>query len=161
MKKKEDFIFLAVLLGLILIFIVFKVVKGRKAEAPELDTTSLTSLSTDQTAPPKLVVIKKKKIPSILPELSYTDEFMRYRDGHLIQFNNECAAFPFSTALANGSGIMLDNRSNKEQLITFGDSKYTLKPYDFETLIIKAPAIPTTYQVDCNERQNVATLIVE
>lgn len=161
-NRKEDVIFIAVLLVLIVIFVGFKIVKGKKVEAPVVEDTVVISTPVEKTQPKKIKVIKEEKpVATVWPELSYSDEFNKYRNGRLVQFNPDCQVFPTSLAIANGSSIMLDNRSNVQQVITLGDNKYTLAPFDFEIMTLTAPQIPTTYLLDCNERQNVTTLILE
>ncbi|MEI6580870.1 MAG: hypothetical protein WCO07_01715 [bacterium] len=160
-NRKEDIIFIAVLLVLILIFVVFKVVKGNKAEAPAPEIVPTTTTLSNGEMTPKIVVLKKKKTDTVWPELSYSEELNKYRDGRLVQFNANCAVFPATMAIANGSDIMLDNRSKVTQTITIGNNKHVLDPYDFEILKISVPQIPVTYLFDCNDRENVATLIVE
>lgn len=161
-NRKEDVIFVAVLLVLVLVFIVFKVINNKKAkEAAEVIAPEVIAPAVEG-QPAKVVIIKKKKpAATIWPELSYSEEFAKYRDGRLVQFNNDCQVFPSSMVIKNGASVMLDNRSKVQQVITLGENKYTLAPYDFEIMTIKAPAIPTTYFVDCNEKQNVTTIIVE
>jgi hypothetical protein len=160
-NRKEDVIFVAVLLALVLVFILFKVTKGEKAEAPLVDDVPVDQIVPDLKPIKKPIIVKKEKPATIWPELSYSEEFARYRDGRLVQFDMNCGVLRSRMAIANGSSMMLDNRSNKEQLITIGDQKFTLTPFDFEIFTIKASEIPTTYLIDCNERQNVATLLVE
>ena len=161
-KRKEDVIFISVLLVLIAIFIVFKIINGRKAEAPVvMDDVPIDQVIPDLKPIKKPVIVKKEKPATIWPELSYSEEFAKYRDGRLVQFDMNCGVLRSRMVIANGSSMMLDNRSNKEQLITIGEQKFTLTPYDFEIFTIKTPEIPTTYLIDCNERQNVATIIVE
>ena len=144
----------------VLIFIVFKVVKGKKVEAPALaDMTPITTISGDQTAPK--VIIKKKKADTIWPELSYTETFTKYQNGNLLQFGQGCQARPISMVLKNGSDLMLDNRENKEEVITFGNIKYTLPAYGYEVVNLTVKNVPVTYQVDCSTAQNVATIVME
>jgi hypothetical protein len=162
-NRKEDVIFVAVLLVLILVFVVFKIVKGKKVEAPAVDTVATVQTVDQKPQPKKAVIIKQAKPENIVwPELSYSEEFAKYQNsGRLIQFNASCQVFPATMVMVNGSSVMLDNRSKNEQIITLGDNKYTIAPYDFEIMTISAVAIPTTFLIDCNDRQNVATLIVE
>ena len=159
-NRKEDVIFVAALLALVLIFVIFKVVKGKKAEAPATDITPVTTVSNDQTAP-KAVVIKKKSTNTLWPELSYTETFMKYQNGNLLQFGQDCQARPVTMAIKNGSDLMLDNRDNKEEVITFGNIKYTLPAYGYEVINLSVKNVPVTYQVDCSTAQNVATIVME
>jgi len=160
-NRKEDVIFISVLLALVLIFVIFKIIKGRKVEAPTVETTPiLTPASPEQAVKP--LIIRKKKKAVIWPELSYSEEFAKYQKlGHVIQFNADCQSFHSNLAIANGSSVMFDNRANMKQTVTFGNSKFILDPYDFEIMTLEAPKIPTTYEVDCNGSQNVAILTIE
>ena len=161
-NRKEDVIFISVLLVLVLIFVIFKMAKGKKVEAPAADAVSSVLTPTEPQKALKPLVIRKKKNVTLWPELSYSEEFAKYQKvGHVIQFDSNCQSFRSNLAIANGSSIMFDNRSNIKQTITLGDSKYILDPYDFEIFTLKAPTIPTTYLVDCNNSQNVAVLIAE
>lgn len=108
---------------------------------------------------PKKVVNAKK--PVATPKMSYSEALKAYDNGHRIQFNSNCQAFPRSSVYSIGTTIMLDNRTDKEQDIKIGASTYKVAAYDYELAKLTATKSPTEYLVDCGSQQNPATIIVE
>jgi hypothetical protein len=159
-NKKEDVIFVSVLLALLIVFVLFKVLKSKDVEELVVDAPAVESSTTEDQAQ-KPAVVKKAKKTTIWPERSYSEEFNKYRDGRLVQFGTNCEASPATMAIPNGSSVMLDNRSSVKQVISIRNDKYTLAPYDFEIFTIKEAQTPNTYLLSCNDRPNVATLLVE
>lgn len=163
-NRKEDIIFVAVLVILVLIFVIFKVVKGRKVEAPSLEeNTQVTDTLNPTNSQPtqKVTVIRKKKSDSLWPELSYTETFVKYQNGRLLQFDPTCQARPINMVLKSGSELMLDNRGNQKVSIVIGDTVHKLDAYGYEVVKLSSETIPATYQVDCGARQNVSTIVLE
>lgn len=93
--------------------------------------------------------------------LSYQQALVKYADRRL-QFNDACqASAPNVVTYKDNSGIMLDNRSNVTRTIKVGTT-YTIKPWGFR--IIMLPNTTTrvsTYFVDCDNHQNVASIEVQ
>jgi hypothetical protein len=86
---------------------------------------------------------------------------MKYYDGNILQFDSNCQSHPASLAIANGSQLLLDNRSNNSEVITIGENKYTLDPYGYKVITLNIPKVPEAFTIDCKVAQNVSTLIVE
>ncbi len=93
--------------------------------------------------------------------IAYTDALVQYKDRR-IQFDKGCQAFPNTITYNDNFGIMLDNRSPNTRKIKVG-TVYSIKPYGFK--IVKLPDVyltsKATLLVDCDERQNVATILVQ
>ena len=167
--KKEILLVAAILVTIIFIISLIFLFKKDKTEEPkpinQNDSTLLeTETETESEQEEKVVYKKKGAVASEvdnLNNLSYTEAFMKYNDGRLIQFAENCQSHPNRMVIANGSEIMLDNRSLNKEIISIGDEKYTLAPYGFKIIKLNLNQIPTTYLIDCTISQNVNTLIVE
>jgi|GEM_PF-844385 len=91
--------------------------------------------------------------------LPYTSAFTKYA-GRRVQFDSRCAASPKSTTFANGTKIMLDNRSSVAHRITVGNKAFDIGAYNFTFLTLEAKTSSTTYSVDCADAKGVATITV-
>jgi hypothetical protein len=115
----------------------------------------------DQTSLPGAVEEKTKESTNTAKPttLTYQQALEKYKDKR-IQFDNSCASTPKTVTYKDNTGIMLDNRSSQTRTIKVGTA-YTLKPYGFK--IITLPNITTqkTFLVDCDNQQNVATILVQ
>jgi hypothetical protein len=91
---------------------------------------------------------------------SYQQALITYKDRR-IQFNDMCQATPNKVTYKDNTGLMLDNRSNKDLVIKVGSS-YTVPAYGFKII-----TLPDTYKssstflIDCGKQQNVATLLIQ
>lgn len=91
--------------------------------------------------------------------LSYNEALAFYKDRR-IQFDTNCQAIPNNITFKNNTNIMIDNRSAESRTIKIGTT-YTVKGYGFKIIKLSAGTLPTTYLVDCNSQQNVATILVQ
>lgn len=89
--------------------------------------------------------------------LSYTQLVAQYGSNR-IQFNQDCQATPGSMSLKNGTGVLLDNRSNKTQVITFNGLSYTLVPYGYRVVTVSSSTLPKAIGVTCNGSVNTGTI---
>jgi hypothetical protein len=96
-----------------------------------------------------------KKVPSI----SYADALVKYKDAR-IQLDDDCQAFPNSVTYKNGTSIMIDNRSGVTRTVKVGGA-YTIKAYSFKIIKLDRPTLPETLLIDCDNYQNVATILVQ
>ncbi|MEK7585779.1 MAG: hypothetical protein AAB477_00895 [Patescibacteria group bacterium] len=157
MKKNKNTLIGAGILALALIIAFVFAVKNKKAEAPlEVPTQSISTIE----GQPRRVS-RPTMMSDTVVDASYTETFMKYYDGNILQFDSNCQSHPTSLMIANGSRLLLDNRSNNSEVITIGENKYTLAPYNFQVITLNIPKIPTTFTVDCKVAQNVSTLTVE
>ena len=96
-----------------------------------------------------------KKVPSI----SYADALIKYKDAR-IQLDESCQAFPNSVTYKNGTSIMLDNRAGVARKVKVG-AVYDVKAYGFKIVKLERQTLPETLLVDCDQYQNVATILVQ
>ncbi len=147
---------------------------GQKSEELSVQQVSATLLIKKNEVTPIIkapkqstkVVYKKRKIKPVplikkLNRISYTEAFMKYHNGNLIQFTENCQSSPSRMVIANGSDLMLDNRSPNKEVISIANIKYTLDPYGFEIIRLNSPKTPVTNLIDCTVSRNVNTLIIE
>lgn len=152
----------AIIVTILFIISLISVFKKDKVEIVDNGDRS-DSLITETEETEKVVYKKKEVAPVVdnLNNISYTEAFMKYNNGRLIQFAENCQSHPNRMVIATGSELMLDNRSENKEVISLGDAKYTLDPYGFKIIKLNPDQIPTTYLIDCAISQNVNTLIVE
>lgn len=159
--KKELAISVSVLVVLAIIGFVVKMKHHSNAEAPSTPETGVFN-ALQVTEQPKTISGKKKVTsPVATPEISYTEAYTKYKDGHVLQFNEQCQAFPKTMSIANKSVLMLDNRSSHDEVIKIGENAYQIPAYGFKIVNLDIAKIPATFTVDCLKSQNVNTLIVE
>ena len=146
----------AVVLVLIVIF-GFRALGHKDSEVTEAPVINTETISNPVVAPKKVVHTKKP----VTPKMSYADALKTYGNGYRIQFDNNCQAFPRSSVYSNGTTIMLDNRTDKEQNIKIGANTYKVSAYGYELAKLTSTKSPTEYLVDCGSQQNPASIIVE
>ncbi len=132
--------------------------RHKKAEAPLPVVEDFTvSVVIEQ---PKVRAPEKFEVDYTLG-VTYTQAIVKYKDANLIQFTADCQARPRSLVVANGSTIMLDNRSASAELITIGGRTYSMDPYSFKIVTLTVEHLPAVYSIDCKTAQNVGTLTIE
>jgi hypothetical protein len=57
-----------------------------------------------------------------------------------------------------GSEVLLDNRGSSPAIIKFASSVYNLGAYGYKVVTLSSLG---EYTVDCNDRENVATLTIQ
>ena len=94
-------------------------------------------------------------------KLSYTQAVTLYKD-RIIQFDQNCVAFPNQVAFKQGATIMLDNRSNKQRTISLDSQRYSFAPYGFKIVTLSTTAtLPHTILIDCGTGQNNGSIILQ
>ena len=91
--------------------------------------------------------------------LSYEQALIKYK-GARLQLDKTCQASPDRMTFKTGASIMLDNRAPVSRTVKVG-STYNIKAYGFKIITLSASTFPTTFLVDCDKSQNVATIIVQ
>ena len=92
--------------------------------------------------------------------IAYADALIKYADRR-IQLDSSCQAHPTNVTYKDNTGIMIDNRSPQTQTIKVGIT-FTIKPYGFKIVVLPDVYLTSkTLLVDCNQRQNVATILVQ
>jgi hypothetical protein len=92
-------------------------------------------------------------------QLNYSQALERY-NARRIQLDASCQSSPRGMSVKNGTHIMIDNRSNMNRTIIL-DTAYNIPAYGFKIVQIKSSALPATWLLDCDNFQNVATILVE
>lgn len=123
--------------------------------------TSSTPTALAATKTPSGSVSKAKNsatpVPIATSALSYSQLVAQYGSNR-IQFNQDCQANPSSMALKAGTGILLDNRSNKTQVISLNGASYTLVPYGYRVVTVSSATLPKAIGVTCNGQVNTSTI---
>jgi hypothetical protein len=94
--------------------------------------------------------------------LSYAEALVKYSDKR-IQFDSSChVPMPnITVTYKDNIGIMLDNRSASDHTIKVG-TDYTIKAYGFKIIFLPDIYLKAkTILVDCDNQQNVATILVQ
>ncbi len=101
--------------------------------------------------------VTPKSSPTVTSNLSYTQLVALYGSNR-IQFNQDCKGQPGSMVLKNGTSILLDNRSNKTQVITLNGASYTLVPYGYRVVTVSSSSLPKDIGVSCNDSINAGMI---
>ncbi len=96
---------------------------------------------------------------STVPDMSYSDAIKAY-EGRRMQFDQSCVTSPYQHTYKNGTKIMLDNRASVSRTIKIGQT-VTVPAYGYKIVTLSANTFPSTILVDCDAKQNVATIIVQ
>lgn len=154
MKNIDKNVWTAIGIVAILVIVLFthKVFKNKDVDtevtAPE-DSSSLV-------AP---VVTNTKVAKKVAPKLPYNEAVAFFKDQR-IQLGVDCQANPNMPAFKAGSSIMVDNRSGNTRTVKVG-TMYNIKPWDYVVVKLDVPSIPDTWYVDCDQSQNVATILIQ
>ena len=92
--------------------------------------------------------------------ISYANALVKYANRR-IQLDPMCQAHPNTVSYKDNIGIMIDNRSAKTRTVKVG-STFTIKPWGFKIIILPdVYLVAKTILVDCDQSQNVATILVQ
>ncbi len=92
--------------------------------------------------------------------ISYGTALAKYADRR-IQLDLDCQAHPNNVTYKDNTGIMIDNRSPKTRTVKIG-STFTIKPWSFKIVVLPDVYLKSkTLLVDCDQSQNVATILVQ
>lgn len=91
-------------------------------------------------------------------KLTYSEALGLYQ-GNILQFSESCQLATKSRSFNFSNEIMVDNRSAKPNTFRVGSTSLVVGPYDFGFIVLKEKG--TAIPVDCGDRKNVATLIVQ
>ena len=127
------------------------VYKGKQAVvAPVEDNTAVEPESVQDVS----------DVPSGAAPISYTNALVKYADRR-IQLDKICQAHPNTVTYKDNTGIMIDNRSPNTRTIKVGTT-FTIKPYGFKIVVLPDVYLQSkTLLVDCDQSQNVATILVQ
>ena len=72
-----------------------------------------------------------------------------------------CQANPNNVVYKNPVTVMLDNRAKVTDKIVIYGRIYTVAPLDYQLVTLNESVLPAKTLIDCNQSQNVATLLIE
>ncbi len=103
---------------------------------------------------------KTKTAPS-LNDISYNDAFIKYKDAR-IQLDKTCQAIPSNPTFKNNTNIMIDNRSPVARTVKISSVfNLNIKAWGFKIIKLSSLTLPVAWLVDCDESQNVATILIQ
>jgi hypothetical protein len=93
--------------------------------------------------------------------ISYEDALVKYKDSRIqLAPGATCAATPTTVTYKNGTVIMIDNRAPQARTLKIGVG-YSVKGYGFKLIKLSSATLPSTWLVDCDGQQNVATILLQ
>ena len=131
---------------------------------PEIKQTttdnSATTNNSATTEPDSVQDISSKDVGVGSVSISYANALIKYADRR-IQLDKTCQAHPNNVTYKDNTGIMIDNRSPQTLTVKVGTT-FTIKPYGFKIVVLPDIYLASkTILVDCNNYQNVATILVQ
>lgn len=121
-------------------------------------TAQSQSLFIDENIPQNQIVSKSFIIRPGTSRLSYDEALGLYQNATL-QFNEDCQLSSASRSFGLNNEVLIDNRSSKSRKIKIGEISMIVGPYDFGFMILREKG--TNISVDCNDRKNIANLIIQ
>jgi hypothetical protein len=153
MKGSKDYIAIA---GIVLVLIIFCIIlvsrisrNSRTTPAPEiippitLEKQNLAKITTT----PKAGVAKPKE--------DY-QKVLASHQGRVIQFDEQCHAFPINSSFKAGTEIMLDNRGSLDREVTIGNHHSTIPAHDYMLYTLNTTG---TLSLSCGPLLNSATIL--
>ena len=146
--NKNVFLFGGIAVALVVLFFIVKMNKN----TDEIDLLDKSGVE-DTTPAPGAPVVAPAKV------LSYAEALVLYKDKR-IQLDSICQASPANPTYKNNTKIMIDNRSDQTRTVKVG-STMTIKPWNFRIVNLSSSTLPTTWLVDCDKSQNVASILIQ
>jgi hypothetical protein len=95
---------------------------------------------------------------SVAP-ISYASALIKYKNAR-IQLDKMCQATPNNVTYKNNASIMIDNRAPVARTVKVG-SVFSVKAWGFKIIKLSSATLPSTWLVDCDKSQNVATVLIQ
>jgi len=92
------------------------------------------------------------------PTISYKSALDQYLKAHM-EFDQDCKASPGSLTLADGTILMIDNQSPSDRVVKVG-SLMNIKANSFKLVKVSKDQ-GSTWNIDCDQMQNVATVTIQ
>ncbi|MBI4090904.1 MAG: hypothetical protein HY422_02670 [Candidatus Komeilibacteria bacterium] len=147
----------------ILVVIIWALASKTQAPAPSdspENNTEQTGTSTPTTTPPQKPAAAQPSKTAIDQALAYSKALEQYK-GRIIQFNQNCQAYPAVVTFKSGTAVMFDNRSPKPITIALDTNKFSIKAYDYLAMKVTSKVLPKTISLDCNSSYNVGQVHLE
>ena len=150
-----------IVLGVIVVAaIVLAIIFGGKGTMSPSGTTGDTTQEPDSTQDVGDTAAGGTTSGAGAATLSYQQALTQYATRR-IQLDAQCQAHPNIVTYKDNTGIMIDNRSAVARTVKIGTT-YTIKPWGFRIITLpNTDRSISTYFVDCDSRQNVASIEVQ
>ncbi len=93
------------------------------------------------------------------PTLSYASALSKYQ-GVYLALDESCKASQNKITLRGGGPLMVDNTSDMDRVIKVG-STFNVRAHSFKIVQVDAGVAGATVPVDCDQSENVATVLVQ
>ncbi len=159
-NKKNILIAIGFIVVIIICVIAFSKHKPRPV-APVAPVTTDETVLDGNTPETNVKPVKKATAGVSAVSISYEQALVTYKDSRIqLGSTDACAATPRTSTFKNGTTIMVDNRGPVVRTVKVG-STYTINAYDFKLITLSSTNLPETVYVDCNNQQNVATILIQ
>ena len=157
--KKAIVISGSVILVLAIIGLIMNIA-NKKSEDVKVVEPVVTDSLIEAVEQPKVYIKKNPVVVSnVEKDLLYGDALALYKEKR-IQLNDKCQASPNVSTYGNNTSIMIDNRSAVKRSVVLGSS-FTIPAYGFKIVSLSSKDLPKTLLLDCDESQNVATVLIQ
>ncbi len=108
---------------------------------------------------PETIVDKGTAVPVTTSRNTYEEALLTYQNTR-IQLNNNCQATPNNVTYKNNTNVMIDNRAGVARTVKIGTT-LSIPAYGFKIVKLTSTTFPTTFLVDCDKSQNIATILLQ
>lgn len=131
----------------------------KKTPVSEIPNTNLPESSVENSSKPNKSSRSSttSAIVTTVDTRSYSELISAYK-GRTLQFDSACQVHMSKQGYKVGSEVLLDNRGSSPAIIKFASSVYNLGAYGYKVVTLSSLG---EYTVDCNDRENVATLTIQ
>ncbi|OGZ73706.1 MAG: hypothetical protein A2908_03710 [Candidatus Staskawiczbacteria bacterium RIFCSPLOWO2_01_FULL_38_12b] len=128
--------------------------------SPVPSENNISPTDNSATTEPESVQDISGQTSTAVTAISYANALVTYADRR-IQIDTACRAYPSNITYKDNTGIMIDNRSPQTRTIKIGTT-FTVKPWGFKIFVLPDIYLKSkTILVDCDQSQNVATILVQ
>ncbi|MEI6022423.1 MAG: hypothetical protein WCQ32_01090 [bacterium] len=155
---KNIWLLIGAVAAVVIVVLVVRAFMHRRPEAPVADVVPDVQIQNpDQQTAPVVMHGRRRRHADAVAMAAYTPTVEQYFNNR-IQFGNACQAMPTTSTYKVGTDILLDNRSADAATIVIGGQTYKLGSYGFQVAHLTTEG---TFLVDCNNQQNVTTIVVQ
>lgn len=164
-NKFKAWIWVIIVIIIIIASILFFASKNKQgvdttATTPPTEATTTTTTTTTTTEPESTMDLSGQTTGTGAVSIAYADALIKYADRR-IQLDKVCQAYPNTVTYKDNTGIMIDNRSPQTRTVKVGTT-FTIKPYGFKIVVLPNIYLKSkTLLVDCDNSQNVATILIQ
>lgn len=145
---------MGVVVVVLVIIFAFKMRAPGSLQTGEPAENEMTALEPSEDVGPGSINASSPAAP-----ISYQNALLKYKDARL-QLDTTCQGSPDRMTFKNGTNIMIDNRSPNTRTVKVG-STFTIKPWGFKIVNLSSATLPATWYVDCDQSQNVSTILIQ